>query len=44
MGKNQEKKSAIFFGNFFRGLSFYSADCTVPLSLLEIDRWIDTIG
>jgi hypothetical protein len=27
MEKNQEKKSAVFLGNLFRGLSFYGADC-----------------
>jgi hypothetical protein len=25
--KNQEKKRAFFLANFFRGLSFYGADC-----------------
>ena len=27
--KNQEKNEPFFLANFFRGLSFYGADCTV---------------
>jgi hypothetical protein len=43
--KNQEKKWSIFLANFFKGLSFYSADCiTRPLFPLlpekqQLPRW-----